>query len=177
MDLEGEYNTHIASSKQADGDLPVLQVHESDTQLLDRVFAKAVEVAREIGGRRVAVLCLNDDLFDRYRKAGRIQGMFVPVTSREDMKELQFAKTRCVFSTPEFVAGLQFESVFLIHADQADLSDELLSQGARRRYVNRVYLGASRAQHRLIVAASKERGGRSEILIGPLHNRSLLEVV
>jgi hypothetical protein len=177
MDLEGEYNTHIAGSKQADGDIPVLQVYESGTQLVDRVFAKAVEAAREIGGRRVAVLCLNDDLFDRYRKAGRIEGMFVPVTSREDMKELQFAKTRCVFSMPEFVAGLQFEFVFLIHADQADLSDELLSQGARRRYVNRVYLGASRAQNRLIVAASKERGGRSEILNGPLHNRSLLEVV
>ncbi len=177
MDLEGEYNTHIASSRQAEGDIPVLQVFESDTQLVDRVFARAVEVAREVGGRRVAVLCLNDDLFDRYRKAGRIQGMFVAVTSREDMKELQYAKTRCVFSMPEYVAGLQFESVFLIHADQADLSDELLSQGARRRYVNRVYLGAGRAQTRLMVAVSKKRGGVSEILNGPLHNRSLLEVV
>jgi hypothetical protein len=31
---------------------------------------------------------------------------------------------------PEYVAGLQFEVVFLIHADQADLSDELLTPGA-----------------------------------------------
>jgi hypothetical protein len=74
------------------------------------------------------------------------------------------------------VAGLQFEVVYLIHADQSDLSDELLSQGARRRYVNRVYLGASRAQRLLVVASSRERGGRSEILEAPLENRSLAAV-
>lgn len=176
MDLEGEYNTHIAGSKQQNGDRPTLKIYDLDTKLVDGVFAQAVEAAREIGGRRVAVLCLNEGIFDRYRKAGRIQGMFVPVTSREDLKELQFARTRCVFSMPEYVAGLQFEVVFLIHADQTDLSDELLSHGARRRYVNRVYLGASRAQRRLVIAASQERGGRSEILKGPLDNQSLTEV-
>jgi hypothetical protein len=176
MDLEGEYNTHIADSKQADGEQPVLHVYDSNTQLVDGVFEKAAEAARRIGGRRVAVLCLNDDLFDRYRKAGRIQGKFVPVTSREDLKELQFARTRCVFSMPQYVAGLQFEFVFLIHADQTDLSDDFLSQSARRRYVNRVYGGASRAQRRLMIAASKERGGKSEILNGPIDNRSLLEI-
>ncbi len=175
MDLEGEYNTHIADSKQADGETPVLQIFDSSTQLVDSIFREAGEIARRIGGRHVAVLCLNEDLFDKYRKMGRIEGKFVPVTSREDLKELQFARARCVFSMPEYVSGLQFEAVFLIHADQTDLSDELLSQGARRRYVNRVYLGASRAQYRLIIAACLERGGRSEVLAGPLNNHSLLE--
>ena len=34
IDLEGEYNTHIVGSKQADGDQPVLQVYDRDTQLV-----------------------------------------------------------------------------------------------------------------------------------------------
>ena len=173
MDLEGEYNTHIASSRQEDGDVPKLLTFETDTELVDKIFSDASSQARKIGGRNVAVLCLNDGLFDSYRKAGRIQGKFVPVTSREDLKELQFARTRCVFSMPEYVAGLQFETVYLIHADQTDLADELVSQGARRRYVNRVYLGGSRAQTELVLACSKARGGKSEILNGPLKNGSL----
>lgn len=173
MDLEGEYNTHIASSKQPDGGVPNIQIYSGDTALIDDVFGRASSFARDIGGRKVAVLCLNDEKFDLYRKAGRINGKFVPVTSREDLKELQFARSRCVFSMPEYVAGLQFEVVFLIHADQADLDDELLSQGARRRYVNRVYLGASRAQKLLEIAASGERGGYSEVLNVPLENGTL----
>lgn len=175
MDLEGEFSTHIAPSRQADGEKPVIQTYDTSTQLVDRVFDEAISVARQIGGRRVAVLCLNDELFDTYRKAGRLAGKFVAVTSREELRELQYAKTRCVFSMPEYVAGLQFDVVLLIHADQTDLSNEYLSQGARRRYVSRVYLGASRAQTRLVIATSRERGGASEVLNGPLHNQSLLD--
>jgi hypothetical protein len=174
MDLEGEYNTHIASSRQVAGPKPTLLTYDVDTQLLDEVFLAAVKDARDLGGRKVAVLCLNDTLFDRYCTVGRIQGKFVPVTSREDLKELQFARARCVFSMPEYVAGLQFEVVYLIHADQSDLASEFLSHGARRRYVNKFYLGASRAQRCLSIATSLERGGMSEVLSGPLDNGSLV---
>lgn len=173
MDLEGEYDTHIAASNQADGEAPQLRVYENNLTLVDDVFASAVRIARDVGGKRVAVLCLNNELFDLWRQAGRLEGKFVSVTSREELKELQYANTRCIFSMPEYVAGLQFETVFLIHADQADLSDEYLSQGARRRYINRVYLGASRAQKCLRIAVSNERGGLSEVLNGPLRNGSL----
>lgn len=177
MDLEGEYNTHIASSQQAEGEVPLFRLYSNNLQLVDGVFNSAVQIARRIGGKRVAVLCLNSELFDMWRAAGRLEGKFVSVTSREELKELQYANTRCVFSMPEYVAGLQFDTVFIIHADQADLSDEYLSQGARRRYVNRLYLGASRAQKCLMIAASDERGGQSEVLNGPLQNGSLLKNV
>lgn len=63
---------------------------------------------------------------------------------------------------------------FLVHVDQADLSDEYLSQGARCRYVSRAYLGASRAARRLVIASCMERGGGSAILNAPLPNQSLL---
>ncbi|MBB3983445.1 hypothetical protein GGR44_003136 [Sphingobium fontiphilum] len=175
MDLEGEYDTHIASSQQSPGPIPILKVYNRDLELLDAVFKEAAADARRIGGRDVAVLCLNDQLFEVYLKASRINGMYTPLTTREDLKGVQYARNRCIFSMPEYVAGLQFDTVYLLHVDQSDLGDEMLSQGARRRYVNRAYLGASRAQCKLLLSTSLERGGKSEILDGPINAGSLIQ--
>jgi hypothetical protein len=173
MDLEGEYDTHIATSEQASVPIPLLKLYNRDQELLDAVFDEASADARRLGGRKVAVLCLNDLLFERYLKASRIGSKYVSLTTREDLKGVQYARGRCIFSMPEYVAGLQFDAVYLLHVDQSDLGDEMLSQGARRRYVHRVYLGASRAQTKLIISASMERGGKSEVLDGPLRAGSL----
>lgn len=177
MDLEGEYATYVAESQQDNGETPTLTVYETDIKLVDSVFEDAARIARDIdgGGSQVAVLCLNSTLFDKIRDAGRVQGKFVPITTREDLKELRYAKTKCVFSMPEFVAGLQFHTVFLIHADSADY-DEDQGQGTRRRYVSRVYLGASRAARKILLASSKEHGGPSQLLDAPLTNGTLLRV-
>ncbi len=177
MDLEGEFDRYVGVSTRGDGEVPALIEFSTDTQLVDEVFARATKIGRELtgGGSQVAVLCLNEDIFDKYLSASRTQGKFVAVKSREDLRELRYAKSKCVFSMPEYVAGLQFDTVFLIHADEADLLDENLSQNTRRRYVSRVYLGASRASNKLIITSSKERGGPSEILHGPLQNKSLIK--
>lgn len=177
MDLEGEYATYVAESQQDDGETPTLTVYETDITLVDSVFEQATRMARDIdgGGSQVAVLCLNETLFDKIRVAGRIQEKFVSITTREDLKELRYAKSKCVFSMPEFVAGLQFHTVFLIHVDSADY-DEGQGQGTRRRYVSRVYLGASRAARQILLSSSKEHGGPSQLLAAPLANSTLRRV-
>ncbi|RQZ24650.1 hypothetical protein DIE14_20585 [Burkholderia sp. Bp9017] len=177
MDLEGEYATYVAESQQDDGETPTLTVYETDISLVDNVFEQATRLARDIdgGGSQVAVLCLNEALFDKIQVAGRVREKFVPITTREDLKELRYAKSKCVFSMPEFVAGLQFHTVFLIHADSADY-DEDQGQGTRRRYVSRVYLGASRAAFKILLASSKEHGGPSHLLAAPLANNTLRRV-
>ncbi len=166
MDLEGEFATYGGHSEKENGEIPTLTVFDSDEQLVDTIFEQASRAAREFeaGGREVAVLCLNEELFDKYRVAGRISGKFVAITTREDLKDLRYAKNKCVFAMPEYVAGLQFDTVFLIHADSADYSEDHLSQGARRRYVSRVYLGASRAVQKISIASSREHGGPSSLL-------------
>ncbi|MDT4328279.1 UvrD-helicase domain-containing protein [Methylomonas sp. MS20] len=176
MDMEGEFNTYNAHSSKDDGDIPILLEFNNNENLLDTILNQANKRAKQLhgGGRQVAVLCLNEELFDVYRSAGRAKDKIVAVTSRDDLRELRYAKSKCVFSMPEYVAGLQFDTVFLIHADQTDLADEYLSQGARRRYVSRAYLGASRAVQKLIVACSKERKGPSQILEAPLRNGNLI---
>lgn len=178
IDLEGEFQAYQAISNQADGDTPESYEYPTDVELIDSVLKKAAEDAREIegGGRHVAVLCINENLFDRYRKAPRVQEKCVSMTSREDLRELIYAKRKVIFSMPEYVAGLQFSSVYLIHVDEVDLSDEALSAGGRRRYVSRVYLGASRASQRLILASSKNRGGMSSLLSGPIADGTLRKI-
>lgn len=174
MDLEGEFATYAGESQEENGEIPTLTVYDNDKMLVDRVFEDANRFARDLegGGSQVAVLCLNEALFDRIRNAGRVNDKFVAITSREDLKELRYAKKKCVFSMPDFVAGLQFDTVFLIHADSVDY-DEGQGQGARRRYVSRVYLGASRAARRILVSSSKEHGGPSQLLSSLLSNATL----
>lgn len=177
MDLEGEYATYVAESQQEDGETPTLTVYETDIKLIDSVFEQAARMGRDIdgGGSQVAVLCLNEALFDKIRSAGRVRDKFVPITTREDLKDLRYARSKCVFSMPEFVAGLQFHTVILIHADSADYNEDQ-GLGTRRRYVSRVYLGASRAARRILLSSSQEQGGPCQLLDVPLANKTLRRV-
>lgn len=177
MDLEGEYATYVAESQQENGETPTLTIYDTDINLIDSVLDQAIRRGRSIdgGGSQVAVLCLNEALFDKIRIAGRVRERVVAITTREDLKELRNAKNKCVFSMPEFVAGLQFDTVFLIHSDSADY-DEDQGQGSRRRYVSRVYLGASRAARQVLISSSKEHGGPSQLLAAPLANGTLQRV-
>jgi hypothetical protein len=177
MDLEGEFINYTATSSLEQGPIPKLLVFRNDIELIDAVFESAQRLAasNSEGGQQVAVLCLNTELYERYLEVGRIKKYHTPIKSREDLKELRYAKKKCIFSMPEYVSGLQFEHVFLIHADEADLTSEYLSEGAKRRYISRVYVGASRTKKNLTVASSMERGGVSSVLATPLRNGTLVE--
>lgn len=176
LDLEGEWRPYGGISKTEPGDKPTAVEFTSNTALLDGVFEAATARISELkeGGRQVAVLCMNEKLFDQYRHAGRVKDRFVALTARDQMNELKYAKRRCVFSMPDYVAGLQFDTVFLIHVDEADFDAEGRGAGHHRRYIARCYSGASRASKRLIVACSKERGGICRILSGPIAQGSLV---
>lgn len=178
MDLQGEYETYSSKSSEYVGDVPELKNFQTSTDLIDKVFTQATDIARTIqeGGKGVAVLCMNETLFDTYCQAGRINDKFIALTSRENMRELRYAKKKCIFSMPEYVAGLQFDTVFLIHVDQVDFQSEYLSLGARRRYVSRAYLGASRAKKTLIISSALDRSGPSDILKTSIKNGTLKEV-
>ena len=173
LDLPGEWGAYSSTSNEPHGEKPTLTVARSTAELVDEVFRRAQSFANKLGGRHVAVLCMNDELFGKYLKFGRIEGKYVPLTSRGDVAELKYAGKRCIFSTPDYVAGLQFDAVFLINVDKADLHEED-GIGKRRRFVSRCYLGASRARKYLQIVADAERGGAASILDGPLQGGSLV---
>lgn len=175
LGLEDEWQTYDAISARDPGEIPQLVSYDTNQNLIDAVISAAITDvrAKKDGGRQVAVLCLNEHLFDIYRVSGRVSEKIVALTSRDQMNDLQYARTRCIFSMPEYVAGLQFDVVYLIHADKAELAEEEYSPGLHRRVVSRCYLGASRAAKKLVIATSEERGGRSDILSTPLQEGSL----
>lgn len=167
-ELASEFNQGSGRSEREMGVFPESWEFDKNVALIDAVVADAKAEAKRLqgGGRQVAVLCMSMDMFRIYRDAGRIKEDVARVESREDLVQLRYAKRKCVLSMPEYVAGLQFETVYLIHVDAADWSAQDLSVGAKRRYLSRLYLGASRAASRLVLASSRERGGASPILSG-----------
>ena len=71
---------------------------------------------------------------------------------------------RIVVSTPEYVAGLQFDTVILIDVN-ADLVPDTNYKGhQQRRFLSELYLGMSRAEHRLTIIASRDGDGLSPYL-------------
>lgn len=177
LDLEGEYALYSGISQKDPGDTPKLLTFETNVNLIDEVTSLAQRMARDIDGkgREVAILCANSELFDIYRKAGRIRDRIVSIESREDLKELRYSKSRCVFSMPEYVAGLQFEIVFLIHLDKSEIIDEDRNLYQWRQHLSRAYLGATRAKSKLFIASSNERGGPSPVILQPLKNGTLIK--
>ena len=175
LDLAGEWGAYLPNSKEPHGSIPTLTIADSTTELVDEVFNQATAAANKQGGRHVAVLCMNDELFGTYLKLGRISGKFVPLTSRDEISELKHARKRCILSTPDYVAGLQFQTVFLINVDKVDLSDDD-GIGKRRRFVSRCYSGASRASKHHQVFCNAERGGAAHILDSSLASGSLKRV-
>lgn len=176
MDLEGEFSTYSAVSGRSSGEKPSMVTYRTETDMVDATFAAASKIAGDVegGGSQVAILSLNSERFEKTRHAGRVSGKFVAITSREDLKELKYARQKFVFSMPEYVAGLQFDTVILIHVDRCDYDDGM-SSGFRRRYISMAYLGVSRAVNRVFICSSDDRGGFSSLLDSPRNAKSIEE--
>lgn len=175
FDLEGELGVYLGNSEQEGGDVPTLKLCDTNMKLLDTVFAEATSLARDLGGRHVAILCMNDQLYAQYLSAGRIERKFTALQSRDELAQLQYAGKRPIFSTPDYVSGLQFHTVYLMHIDRTEIDAYRDNPGIRRRFVSRCYAGASRAMKQLFIFSSEERGGVADILSVPLQNKTLVK--
>lgn len=179
IDIPGEWDAYVGQAQLTSGDRPSLTVFKDDKTLFRRVFDEASKRARSAtgGGRRVAVLCVSEELFDKYLAAvkGQFEGKVLPITNREPSVELRHAGKRFIFSMPEYVAGLQFETVFLIHVDMQEAPADA-SLGLRRRFISNVYLGSSRAENNLFISASAGRGGPSDVLNLAIERMTLNQV-
>lgn len=167
IDVPGEWDAYSGDAQLGDGPKPKIAVFPNDVALFQSTFDEASRAAHSVegGGRRVAVLCINEERFDTYLKAaaGQFKNKFLAIQNRDVGSELRHAGKRFIYSMPEYVAGLQFDTVYLIHVDQADsLSDADL--GSMRRFISNTYLGSSRAERTLQLASSTGRGGPSSIL-------------
>lgn len=179
IDIPGEWDAYAGKAQLEDGHPPELTVFKDERTLFSVVMQQAISVARATqgGGRRVAVLCASEEMFDIYvtAAAGQFAGKHIAISSREPSSELRHAGKRFILSMPEYVAGLQFETVFLINVDAAEAPTDA-GDGIRRRFISNIYLGSSRAEQKLYLSASLSRGGKSDVLEMALERQSLREV-
>lgn len=176
IDVAGEWNAYIGQAQLASGKKPELTVYKDEKELFNKVFSEAQSLAKVIsgGGRRVAVLCASEEMFDIYLRAasGQFEGSIFPVVDRAPSSELRHAGKRFIFSMPEYVAGLQFDTVFLLNADVSEAPADS-SIGVRRRFISNLYLGSSRAENTLKISSCQNRGGPSDVLNMALDRKSL----
>ncbi len=175
MIIPAEWEPYAGEADESNG-MPELIVFADERKLFKSVFDAARRVARSTdgGGRRVAVLCASQEYFDKYltTASGQFEGQFLPLASREPSSGLRHAGKRFIFSMPEYVAGLQFQTVFLIHVDASEAPKDA-TFGIRRQFISNVYLGSSRAEQILKLVACTTRGGPSDILNMALARGSL----
>ena len=174
LDLPAEWQKLSLTTDNKNYLKPELTVFDSNKSLVDAVFKEANREAKKDIRKTVAILCINDELFAKYLTLGRIKGQFEAISSRDDVIRINRLKGKCIFSMPDYVAGLQFDTVFIIHLDKNEVDEDNPHCGLYRRFVSRVYLGASRAKTVLKVSSSKERQGYSSILNGAICNGSLV---
>ncbi|ELB7341471.1 UvrD-helicase domain-containing protein [Vibrio cholerae] len=175
LDLASEWIKLKLSTDNENGSTPELTLFENDIDLIDSVFNEASRLAKKDVRKTVAILCVNQELFNKYLHVGRIRSFYKPLTSREEIANLHKLKGKAIFSMPEYVAGLQFDTVYLIHIDKNELPDEVTHNGIYRRFISQVYLGASRAMNSLFISSSAERRGISQILESAIFNQSLIK--
>lgn len=163
-DVLDEVDRSTGISEQEGGGTPTLSVFPDNLSLYKAVFSQARDAVKSLKlGRKVCVICLDDGMFDTYRKAGGFRSSFISIEGREDITKLRYAGKRFVLSTPEYVSGLQFDIVFVLHPDAALLDSEDSGPRRKRLNVRRLYLAATRASKELHFACSDELGGKSRI--------------
>jgi superfamily I DNA/RNA helicase len=126
---------------------------------------------------RVSILCLDEERFEAYVRAAENQyetEAFV-IASRDDTERLRYSGRKFLLSTPEYVAGLQFDTVILIDANKSLVPDGSNTGYLMRRILSELYLGISRAERRLLIFASQDAGGISSLLSGVIAKGLLIE--
>lgn len=165
QDLDEEWPKYSGVSKIEDGPVPTVCTTQSTIATYTLVFQRARTLQRELGKNgRVAVLCASNELFKRYLDFTDLRDSFVAITSRDQASSIVPSTRKFLFSMPEFVAGLQFDTVLLIDVNQDEIPEGPYSAAALRKFISQVYLGASRAERRLELYGSREHGGISSLL-------------
>jgi len=177
IDIPGEWDAYSGEAELDNGIKPELTAFTNEKELFSTVFSEAIQTARSIegGGRRVAVLCASEEMFDKYLVSAKMEfsGRYVPIVDRDPSSELRHAGKRFVFSMPEYVAGLQFDTVFLIHVDSSE-APQYSDDGSRRSFISNIYLGSSRAENVLKISSCLSRGGTSDVLNMAVERGSLV---
>jgi hypothetical protein len=97
------------------------------------------------------------------------------ISSRDDTEKLRYSGKKFLLSTPEYVAGLQFDTVVLVDANREEVPEGYNTGYVMRRFLSELYLGISRAERRLVILAAKDAGGLTTLLKAPAAKGLIVE--
>lgn len=101
---------------------------------------------------------------------------FHAITSRDEASGFSPSAKKFIFSMPEYVAGLQFDTVLLIDVNRNEVPDGPYSTAALRKFASQVYLGASRAERQLEIYSSAEHGGIAPLVASAVMSMAINKV-
>lgn len=172
-DLAADWDMSLADAESAReiGPIPVLHLFDSHPEEEIAVFStlEAVYASRQSRGGGLAIAVVNEDrypaymaLSDRISTSGKFRVHHI--TSREETLSTKLRSRSVVMGPAEYLAGLQFDTVFVVGLP--DLSPGLANQSyRRRRSLSLLYLAVSRAERDLRIFANHDDGGVPEILL------------
>lgn len=168
LDLSEDWDIPSGTSMMESGPMPTFSISENLLDTFKKAFDLASELQRDArkNDGRLAILCMDSDRFESYLPAATAQKkdeVFI-ISSREDVDNIRYAGKKAIFSTPEYVAGLQFDSVILLDVNQNLVPDGKFAGFHLRRFISELYLGISRAQRSVTILAAKDGGGLSPLL-------------
>jgi hypothetical protein len=168
LDLQEDWDIPPGHSQMHSGPIPTYRIFKDKLETYKGFIAVAKRAAAEASKLKgkVAVLCMDREKFDIYRRAAVAQyanDIFV-IASRDDTEKLRYAGKKIVLSAPEYVAGLQFDTVIIVDANKNMVPEGKYNGYLLRRFLSELYLGISRAERKLILIASKDEGGLTDLL-------------
>ena len=179
LDLPQDWDIPLGHSQLEAGEVPSFQVFPDQLATFKGAIGAARKLSRDAVKRngRVAILCLNEDRFEDYKTAAKGQnaGEVFIISSRDDTERLRYSGKKFLLSSPEYVAGLQFDTIILIDANRDQVPDGQNTGYLMRRFLSELYLGVSWAQRRLLIFASKDGGGLTNLFRGAIAESRLVE--
>lgn len=173
LDFGEDWNNKIKtiSSKQEDGAKPKFYYCENK----DDEIKQAIKKARELSGSsRVAILALQDDLFARLIEKVKDDHDFKIIDSSRVTHTLKHVRRNVFISKPSYVIGLQFEIIILIGCYSIYNETAPNQSGYKRRFLNDLYLGSSRAKNDLYLFSNKGSISIPDVIKTALENKLLL---
>ncbi|VXB64485.1 DNA helicase [Bosea sp. 125] len=179
LDFPEDWDVPQGSSSTESGDIPEFRTVDGKLQVYKLAITSALDLGKQAQQRkgRVAILCMDSDRFGEYLAATVTQyPEIVTISSRDDTEKLRYSGKRSILSTPEYVAGLQFDTVILIDANEDQVPEGKYRSYHFRRFLSELYLGLSRAERKLLIIASKDAGGITKTLKPAIDAGQLKEV-
>ena len=177
QNLDDDWPQYSGISQIESGPKPIACNLESTNAINSIVFRRAKDRQKLLGKTgKVAILCASNQKFLKYLKYSAFKKDYIAITSRDDASAIPKSSKKFIFSMPEYVAGLQFDTVYVIDANMNEVPEGAYAAAAARKFISQLYLGASRAERVLEFYSCADDGGLSQMLSIAIHAQSIDQV-